>query len=177
MFLSDKTILEHIRNGIIRIEPGFDENDIRPNGIRVHLHHKLIKYEAQTVDPTKTTDLVYKEIALSDNNYVLSPGEFVLGSTKESFITPRDILSIIDGRSTLARLGLNIHMTAASVDSLYDEPRTITLEIFNAGNIRIVLSDSMPIGALLFVKLDHPVVSGPQLQYFGQNGPVIANLK
>lgn len=176
MFLSDTTILDYIRSGDISITPAFDKKNIKPNSIRVHLHPLLIKYADQTVDPTKSTELKYSKISLENSSYTLQPKEFVLGSTKEIIQAPRDILAILDGRSTLARLGLNIHMSAMSIDGLYDAPMTITLEIFNAGNLSVVLSHNMIIGSLLFVKLDQPVASVIPSQYRGQKGPFPAQL-
>lgn len=153
------------------------EKDIRPNAIRVHLCHTLIKYEDQTIDPTKDIDIKHTTIDLTHKPYVLKPNEFILGSTIESIKTPRNICGFLDGRSTLARLGLNIHITAAVTDGLYEDARTITLEIQNASNMHLVLSHKMPIGSLLFAELDQPVAQSTQGQYKGQKGTTVANLK
>ena len=177
MFLSDIKIKDLLEKGELSITPKPAEKDIRPNAIRVHLCHTLIKYEDQTVDPTKDPEIQYSTINLTHQSYTLKPGEFILGSTIESIKTPRDICGVLDGRSTLARLGLNIHITAAVTDGLYEDARTITLEIQNAGNMHLVLSHKMPIGSLLFAKLDQPVGQNTQDRYKDQKGATVANLK
>ena len=177
MFLSDTKIEELVQSKDLIVHPMLEKRNIRPNGIRIHLGDKLIQYENQTVDPTKDTHIKYSEIDLTKSTFVLSPGGFVLGSTFESIQTPRHIFGLLDGRSTLARLGLTVHITAAVTDGLYEDPRTITLEIYNAGNMSIVLSNKMAIGALLFAELDQPVTQDVQDQYRHQNGVTAANLK
>ncbi|HBN22210.1 MAG TPA: dCTP deaminase [Holosporales bacterium] len=177
MFLSDIKIKDLLEKGDLFITPKPAEKDIRPNAIRVHLCHTLIKYEDQTVDPTKDIDIKHSTIDLTHQPYTLKPGEFILGSTIESIRTPRNLCGFLDGRSTLARLGLNIHITAAVTDGLYEDARTITLEIQNAGNMHIVLSHNMAIGSLLFAELDQPVAQSTQGRYKGQQGATVANLK
>tara|TARA_R110002095_G_scaffold145839_3_gene126233 strand:+ start:3834 stop:4379 length:546 start_codon:yes stop_codon:yes gene_type:complete len=177
MFLSDTKIKDLLKKGELSITPQPAEKDIRPNAIRVHLCHTLIKYEDQTVDPTKGSEIKHSTIDLTHEPYTLTPGEFILGSTIESIKTPRNLCGFLDGRSTLARLGLNIHITAAFTDGLYEDPRTITLEIQNAGNMHLVLSHKMAIGSLLFAELDQPVAQSTQGRYKDQKGATVANLK
>lgn len=177
MFLSDTAIKKLLKEGSLTISPYPNEKDIRPHSVRVHLGAKLIQYDDQVVDPTQEIELSYKEIDLSNEPFILKPNAFVLGSTVESVRTPRHIFGFLDGRSTLARLGLTIHITAAVTDSLYDDARVITLEIHNASNMSIVLSHKMAIGALLFAELDQPVAQDAQKQYKGQQGPLPSNLK
>tara|TARA_R110002050_G_scaffold54754_1_gene123837 strand:+ start:10073 stop:10618 length:546 start_codon:yes stop_codon:yes gene_type:complete len=177
MLLSDVKILEMLNDKSLSIIPEVKNHNIRPNAVRVHLNTGLIKYKDQTVNPMLQQEIEYTEISIKDQPYTLMPGEFVLGATLESIKTPRDIVGVLDGRSTLARLGLMIHMTALTIDSLYDESRTITLEIYNASNMKIVLTSNMPIGSLGFMKLDQPVLQKTQGQYRHQNGVCGANLK
>lgn len=177
MFLSHTKIVSLIEEGALQITPKVEEKNIRPNGIRLHLDHGLIRYADQTVDPTKQQALEHETIDLTQGSFILKPQAFVLGSTLETIKTPRNIFALLDGRSTLARLGLTVHITAAVADGLYEEPRAITLEIFNAGNMNIVLSHKMAIGALLFAELDQPVSQGTQNQYRNQKGVQVANLK
>lgn len=163
------------------MNPRPKDSDIRPQAVRVHLGPSLIKYHDQLVDPMNPDagekDLLHDEIDLEKEPYILKPGEFVLGSTIEEIKTPRNICGFLDGRSTLARLGITIHISAAVTDGLYDDARTITLEIHNASNMHLKLSHTMPIGSLLFSLLDQDVAQDVQSQYKGQNGATIANLK
>ena len=177
MFLSDIKIRDLLEKGDLFITPKPAEKDIRPNAIRVHLCHTLIKYDDQTVDPGKDIEIKHSTIDLTRQPYTLKPGEFILGSTIESIKTPRNLCGFLDGRSTLARLGLNIHITAAVTDGLYEDARTITLEIQNAGNMHLVLSHKTAIGSLLFAEPDRPVGQSTHGRYKGQKGATVANLK
>lgn len=178
MFLSDVTIKQLIKTNKIIIKPEVRESDIRPAGVRVHLDKEVIRYQpGQLVDPVgQSENLIYEKIDITNSPYILEPGEFILGSTIESFKMPRDMLGFLDGRSTIARLGITIHITATVTDSLYEDERTITLEIQNAGNLRVALSYEMPIGSMLFTMLDQAVEQGTKSQYRNQKGVVAANL-
>ena len=178
MFLSDISIKKIINDRKLLIVPPLEDKNIRPCGIRVHLGEKLLAYEDyQTIAPMKNPEIKYKEIDLTKDSFVLAPGAFVLGSTREAFKTPRNMAGFLDGRSTLARLGLTIHITAAITDGLYEEPRSITLEIHNVSNLNIVLSNNMPIGSMLFFLLDQEVSQGVQEQYRHQSGVTPPNLE
>ncbi len=178
MFLSDTSIKKFVDSSELLVVPPLEESNIRPCGIRVHLGEKLLSYEdGQEIDPMSDQEIKYKEIDLKEDSFVLHPGVFVLGSTKEAFKTPRNMVGFLDGRSTLARMGLTIHITAAVTDGLYEEPRTITLEMHNASNLNIILSRNMPIGSMLFFLLDQEVAQGVQEQYRCQSGVTPANLE
>src|SRR6266516_7502819 len=85
MFLSHQTIEKYIDEGKILIEPDFDKKNIRPVGIRIHLAKNLLVPEPdQVVSLTVAQDLKYKEIDLTKEDFLLEPGQFVLGATYEA---------------------------------------------------------------------------------------------
>jgi len=85
MFLSHQTIEKYIDEGKINIEPDFDKKNIRPVGIRIHLAKNLLVPEPdQVVSLTVAQDLKYKEIDLTKEDFLLEPGQFVLGATYEA---------------------------------------------------------------------------------------------
>jgi dCTP deaminase len=166
MFLSHQTIEQCIDNGTIIIGPEFDKKNIRPVGIRLHLGKKLLIPEPnQLVDLEHPTELQYKEINLTKENCFLNPGEFILGATYETIQTAPTILAILDGRSTIARLGLTTHITAAIIDGTFEAPHAATLEIKNVGNFRIKLTYKYPIAMMVFAELKDPVTQKQQSQY------------
>src|ERR1035437_185832 len=117
MILSDKTIKELIESKQIVILPEFDMKDIRPVGIRLHLGKEiLIPKKGQTIDLTGNEHVEYEKIEMDESGYTIKPDQFILGTTHECFQVPRDIVCHIDGRSTVARLGLSIHCTATILD-------------------------------------------------------------
>ena len=178
MILSDITIKELIDLGQIVILPEFDQKNIRPVGIRLHLGNEiLIPTPDQTVDLSGNTDLDYRKVQLGITGYTLKPEQFILGTTHERFQVPRDIVCHIDGRSTVARLGLSIHCTATIVDGNFDEARTVVLEIKNIGPTNLILKPNLAIAMLTFSKLSTPIKQNSQQQYKGQTGVVAPNLK
>src|SRR5437016_4252423 len=101
MFLSHQTIERYIEQKIIIIGPEYDKKNIRPVGIRMHLGKYLLLPEPnQTVDLTTNSELKYKEVDLTKEEFYLEPGQFVLGSTYETLQTAPNILTMLDGRST-----------------------------------------------------------------------------
>jgi len=178
MFLSHTTIEKYIDEGKILIKPDFDKKDIRPVGLRIHLAKDiLIPEPGQTVDLQDPKELAYTEVDLVQEEFYLEPGAFVLGSTYESIQTPRDILPLLDGRSTIARLGITTHVTASAIDGTFEAPFAPVVEIKNVGNFKMRLHFKDPIAMLLFAQLSAPVVQEMQSQYRGQNKVAPPNIK
>ena len=71
-------------------------------------------------------------------SYVLSPGEFVLALTHESIKVPTNMIALVEGRSTYARVGLSMHQTAPWIQPGWSGP--IVLEIANLGPLKIELT-------------------------------------
>lgn len=166
MYLSHQTIEKYIDRGELIIKPDFDKKDIRPIGIRIHLAKNiLIPHEGQTVDLTQPSDLKYTEVDLTETEFFLEPNQFILGSTYEAIQTPKNILAILDGRSTIARLGLTTHITASIADGTFEKPHVVVMEIKNVGNFRVRLKYKDPVAMMIFAELTEPVVQKIQSQY------------
>lgn len=178
MILSDKTIKEYIDSGRIQITPEFYYEDITPAGVRVYLGPEaLVAVPGQTVSLTNPTELIYEKIDLTrSEGYLLEPGAFILAATQEKFCTSRDLLIFLDGRSTVARLGLTTHITAAVIDGKYEIPKSIVLEMKNLGNFNIVLHAGDPIGNVYFEELSEEVEQEIQDRYKVQDGVRPPNL-
>lgn len=166
MFLSHVAIEHYVAEGKIIILPEFDKKNIRPVGLRLHLgRYILVPEPNQTVDLTHPQELRYKKIDLSQEEFYLEPDMFILGSTYELIQTPKNILALLDGRSTIARLGLTTHITASVIDGTFESPHAATLEIKNVGNFRIRLKEKDPIALMLFVELKDSITQELQSQY------------
>ena len=179
MYLSHSTIERLIDEGKMIIKPEFDKKNIRPVGIRIHLAKDiLIPEDGQTVEITGQQDLRYKEVDISQEEFYLEPGQFVLGATYEAIQTPPDILAILDGRSTVARLGITTHITASIADGTFEKPHAVVMEIKNVGNFRIRLKHKDPVALMVFTQLTEPVTQRIQSQYgAGQQKVTPPNLK
>ncbi len=166
MFLSHQTILKYIKLKKIIVGPTFDEKNIRPAGIRLHLAKEILVPESnQIVNLTESTELKYKEFDISKEDFFIKPGQFILGASYETIKTSNDLLAILDGRSTIARLGLTTHITASIIDGTFEKPHACTFEIKNVGPFKIKLKYKDPIAMLLFAELTEPVTQKLQSQY------------
>jgi dCTP deaminase len=172
--LSDATIRELIESGRIKIEP-FDPSMIQPasvdirlgNSFRVFHNHRIRSIDL--ADPPR--DLTEHVEIEEGGQFVIHPGEFVLGRTAELVEVPDDIVVRIEGKSSVGRLGLVVHATAGFVDPGFRG--TLTLETTNFNSVPIVLRPGLPIAQLSFMALDRPAekpYGHPDLgsHYYGQ---------
>ncbi|AYN24912.1 dCTP deaminase [Buchnera aphidicola] len=106
--------------------------------------------------------------------FFLNPGSLALFSTLENITLPNNLVGWLDGRSSLARLGLMIHVTSHRIDPGWNG--NIVLEFFNAGKLTLVLTPGIKIAALSFELLSKSVVrpynSRNESKYKIQNGVV-----
>jgi len=167
MFLSDLTIKEYIEKGKIIIN---GEYEIETVGVSLHLSNELlIPKPYQIIDSNNPKEIEYIKYNLTQTPYVLRPNEFVLGSSKEVVKTDKDILTIIDGRSTYARLGMSIHITAMVLDGLPFNQESSVLEIKNNGVFNILLHPAEKVGTYLFSLLSAPIQQNKESVYENQN--------
>ncbi|MCC6220172.1 MAG: dCTP deaminase [Deltaproteobacteria bacterium] len=156
MMLSNEDIKKAIENKALIIEP-FHKRCIRAAGVTLHLGAKLLKPEAGIVVDVKAKKAPkYKEIVIEDAApYKLMPGEFLLGHTYESVTVGSSIGFLIEGRSTLARVGLTIVQTAMLVYPGHRD-RPITLEFANHGPNAVLLYPKMKIARVVLFELKTP---------------------
>lgn len=119
------------------------------------------------------------EIVLSgDDAFYLHPGELALAVTLESVTIPDNLVGWLDGRSSLARLGLMVHATAHRIDPGWQGQ--IVLEFYNSGKLPLALRPGMTIGALSFETLSGPAVRPynrrSDAKYKGQQGAVASRI-
>ncbi len=177
MILSDRDIVEAIKAGRIGIEP-FDFDDVQPSSIdlrvdrffRTFHNHRYPFIDVKQPMPD-LTELVEVE---DEEAFILHPGEFVLGSTREYVHLPDDLVARLEGKSSLGRLGLLIHSTAGFVDCGFQGH--LTLELSNVANLPITIYPGMKIGQISFYKMSSEAESpyGSDKvgsKYQGQRGP------
>jgi dCTP deaminase len=119
------------------------------------------------------------EIVLPEGEaFFLHPGELALAVTLESVTLPSDLVGWLDGRSSLARLGLMVHVTAHRIDPGWQG--RIVLEFYNSGKLPLALRPGMLIGALSFEPLSGPAArpynSRQDAKYRDQQGAVASRI-
>ena len=105
--------------------------------------------------------------------FYLAPGKLVLGATLEAVSLPDYMVGVLDGRSSLARLGLLVHLTAHTVDPGWSG--NITLELLNVGKSTLLLRPGMRVCAIGFELLTSRAVGYSDRKgskYVNQRGPV-----
>lgn len=111
MILSGKKIAEEQGTGI-KITP-FNESQVNPNSYNLRLSNELAYYEDDVLDMKKKPTL--KSIQIPEDGYLLEPGKLYLGRTVEYTETDKYV-PMLEGRSSIGRLGLYIHVTAGFGD-------------------------------------------------------------
>lgn len=130
MILSGKEIANNLGRDII-IEP-YNEKQLNPNSYNLRLHNELLVYDEAVLDMKKPNKC--KSIIIPDEGLVLEPGKLYLGRTIEYTATEKYV-PMLEGRSSIGRLGLFIHVTAGFGDVGFKG--YWTLEIFCVQPIRI----------------------------------------
>lgn len=130
MILSGKEIKNKLGKEIV-IEP-FSENQLNPNSYNLRLHHELLVYDEEVLDMKKENK--FKKLVIPEDGLVLEPGKLYLGRTIEYTATDKYV-PMLEGRSSIGRLGLFIHITAGFGDVGFSG--FWTLEIFCVQPIRI----------------------------------------
>ena len=131
MILSGKEISEQIEKENITINP-YNESQLNPNSYNLRLHDELLVYENNTLD-MKTPNPTEK-IIIPEEGLLLEPNKLYLGRTIEHTST-NSYVPMLEGRSSIGRLGLFIHVTAGFGDVGFNG--FWTLEIFCVQPIRI----------------------------------------
>ena len=131
MILSGKEIKKQVNNGSIAIDP-FSDDQINPNSYNLRLHPDLLVYDNDVLDMREKNSA--SPLAIPENGLLLEPHKLYLGRTVERTSTDKYV-PMLEGRSSVGRLGLFIHITAGFGDIGFDG--FWTLEIFCVQPIRI----------------------------------------
>ncbi|RKD23604.1 dCTP deaminase [Caminicella sporogenes DSM 14501] len=130
MILSGKEIKNKLGKEIV-IEP-FNENQLNPNSYNLRLHNELLVYENNILDMKSENKT--KKIIIPPEGLILEPNKLYLGRTVEYTKTDKYV-PMLEGRSSIGRLGLFIHVTAGFGDVGFCG--YWTLEIFCIQPIRV----------------------------------------
>ena len=171
--LVDREIREEIASGKLIIEP-YEDRLIQPNSYDVRLADRFSWHEKgdAVIDPYASETILAGVVEKRMDSVVLQPYEFILGATLEAVCLPDDIVGQLTGKSSLARLGVMVHVTAGFIDAGFSHPPAqITLEILNVGNRPVRLHAGMSIGQMVFTRTafcDMPYHRKPGAKYNGQ---------
>ena len=142
MILSDRDIDHIIKSGKAFLVNPYNEEMLQPNSIDLTLGDELKTVGGKSID-------------LRQSSYKIKPMEFLLGSTMEKVHIPHDLCGHIDGKSSIGRLGVFVHVSSGFIDSGFTG--NVTLEIFNCSDKEFELYHGMDICQIVFETLTSPV--------------------
>ena len=187
--LPDWVIKEHIKKGLIKIDPlpkDWEEN-VDEVTIDFHLGNKLRVFSGDGWDiiDTKHTskedmEKMMKYVELKPGQpFILTDHDFVIATNKEKLTLPDNIVGHLHGKSSLARLGVVVHSTAARFDPGWDGCPVLEFGTFLKGK-KLVIYEGSEICVFSFEKLSAPVQrsykSSPNNRYGGSDMPQVSNL-
>ncbi|MCU0631834.1 MAG: dCTP deaminase [Methanolinea sp.] len=149
MILVDWQILDRIQRGFISVEP-FDPRLVQPNSLDIRLGNHFVWYEwgDSVIDPYHQETIAAGTVETTAESIVLAPGQFMLAETHEVIGLPDNIVASIEGKSSIARLGVELHQTGGWIDAGFRG--SITLEMCNVNQRPVRMYAGMPIGQLVF---------------------------
>jgi dCTP deaminase len=165
VILPDHQISKLGQRGVIS---PFDPAQLEPASYDVRLGNDFKVFQR---DFTPYIDLedpvdVTRHVSVDDGDwFLLHPGEFVLGATKEVVHMPNNLVGRIDGKSSLGRLGLVIHVTAGYIDPGFQGPITLEMACFHP--LPIALRPGKLIAQLSFHEMSAPAAEPYNGRYQG----------
>ncbi|MFQ5508113.1 MAG: dCTP deaminase [Leptospirillia bacterium] len=150
--LARSEILHEIEAGRIRITP-FDEGLVGPASVDLHLADafRVFRFVKGNLAVNRDSDFkaATRGFRVADGDYLLlKPGETVLGITREKIELPDDICGWLEGRSSFARLGLLVHISASFMQPGLTNHQV--LEMSNFGPIPLEVYPDTPICQFIF---------------------------
>lgn len=181
MILSDNDIHQAIVSGEIKITGWDGELYVGPSSLDLHLDNR-----AMVLDRPANLGYIYLdrrldvETSFTDDsgwdNFTLFPGEFYIMSTVEHITLPKNIAGFLQGRSSIARLGIDIH-AAGFFDPGFSG--NATLEVMNLTNVPIVVPKHTRICQMVFMHCNEATVGyadKADQKYQGQLGPTLSKI-
>lgn len=164
MILADRDIVQALEAGRIKIDPAPDlETQLGSVSIDFRLGTTFMVFEHSRhsfIDPRQPQSIgdAMRTIEVEmDDRFIMQPGDFALASTIETLELPDDLLGRLEGRSSIARLGITVHSTAAVFEPGWIG--TATMELSNLGRMPVALYPGMRICSFSFEEVSNPVMT------------------
>ncbi len=164
MILSDQTIKEMIDLDTLQVSP-LQEESIQSSSLDCHLgSHYLVIEDRNMTAIDMNSEIIYRTI--EDKKITIPPHSFLLATTEEYIKLPNHLTAFVEGRSSIGRMGLFIQ-NAGWVDPGFEG--RITLELYNANSLPILLESGRRICQLVFCQMDKPSLHPYRGKYQGQS--------
>lgn len=183
MILSDKDIKKVIKEGRLAFTPELQPDQIGPSSIDLKLSNVFKLFDLANnslLDVRKgiPNNFLITHTIEKDAPFILHPNNFILASTVEYIKIPDNMAVRVEGKSSLARMGILVH-TAGFCDPGFEG--TITLEISNQSNLAVAIYPGMYICQVAIEELSSPAEvpynKRKKSLYLKQKGPTGADIK
>jgi dCTP deaminase len=176
MIIVDWQLRDRIARGHIKIDP-YDPKLVQPNSVDIRLGNHFVWYKPGTevIDPYDQKSVTTDTEETHADSFVLHPGQFILAETLECITLPDNIVATIEGKSSIARLGVTLHQTGGWIDAGFRG--TITLEMANVNSRPVKVYAGMPIGQLVFYtteRSENPYDKKADAKYLGQHSATLS---
>lgn len=185
--LSDKDIKKYLDDGLIVIDPLDDpDHQIQPSSVDLKIGSEFKSFQIISkpcIDPKDQSDIdSYMQSFHIDEDeaFIIHPGEFALATTLEMVHVPTDLVARVEGRSSMGRLGITMHVTAGFIDPGFQG--NITLEISNIGKMPVALYPGQRVCQIVFETMTSPSEipyghPSRNSKYMGQTRPESSRIK
>ncbi len=164
MILSDRDILRALDEGRIKVDTAPDPaTQLGSVSIDFRLGRTFMVFEHSRysfIDPRQPQSIgdAMRTIEVEgEDPFIMQPGDFALAATVETLELPDDLLGRLEGRSSIARLGITVHSTAAVFEPGW--VGTATMELSNLGRMAVALYPGMRICSFSFETVSSPVMT------------------
>jgi len=169
--LSDREIRRKIYENEIIVEPLDLSEQIQPASLDIRLGTQFSKFPDDVECIDVNTNVRDEMISWISNVITIQPNSFILANTIGNFQIPKGIGAEIRGRSSLGRMGIEVHSCAGWVDPGFEGE--LVLEISNNSNASIELDSKTRVAQMVFHELGEPAIVGygeTENKYQGQSG-------
>lgn len=184
--LSDRDIKKYLKENRIVIDPlGDPERQIQPSSVDLRIGSEFKGFRVirkPCIDPMDKSDIesYMESFHIEEKPFIIHPGEFALATTYEMVKLPDDLVARVEGRSSMGRLGITMHVTAGYIDPGFCGK--ITLEISNIGKMPVALYPGQRVCQIVFETMTSPSEKpyghpDRDSKYMGQKRPETSKIK
>ena len=179
--LNDAKIKDLLSQEKLGIIPAPSDIQIQPASVDLRLDEVYLKFNKNSVkyiDTKREQNYTHQSIFTEEYPLILHPHDFILAQTYEFIRIPDNLLARVEGRSSVGRLGVTVHITAGFIDPGFEG--NITLEIANLGTLPVALYPYQRICQIVFEELndkaERPYGADGRNKYWGQNMPTASRI-
>lgn len=169
MILTGTEIHKNVSSGLFYIDD-FNEERLGPNSYNLRLHPTLVRYDEVTLDCAKQNR--HRKLTIPESGFILEPGVLYIGMTYERTTTTGPYVPMIEGRSSVGRLGIRVHVTAGFGDIGFDGNWTLEIDVIHP----VKIYPMMEICQIFYHETKGEITKVYRGKYQGSTEPLVSQL-